>query len=214
MINSVLDPHTLALNLRKSARSSIAFLWFSSPSLVMEGRNLLQTPFSSSFIKPLRTARHGMVMNISESHVSTISPNCLYFSAEFSIALLSWLSCYSFSSYSMWSLASDQAFSRSPTTSDSSLLLRSIGSTTSMFSAYFLISMRKRWKVCLTCSEIFLIAAVLEALEESFSDKRRTSSLKSSRPLPWTLVTGLISQSLWTSCLRMSSPLRFPFSSY
>ena len=173
-------------------------------------------PNSSSLTRPLSTAKQGMVMKISESQISTISPNYLYLEAEFSIELLNWCRCVSFSSSSIWSLARDQAFSKSPITSWSSLLFLSIGSTTSMFSEYFLNSILNRLNVFLTYSETFLMAAVLEILEASYSALIRTSSLKSSRPFPCTFVTGLISHSLCTSYFLTSlmSPLISPLSSY
>ena len=88
IMNSVF-PQTLVFNFKNSAFSSKYFLWGSSPSLNISGKNRLHIPFSSSLIKPLSTAKHGIVMNISDSQVSTISPKNLYFLEAYSIAWLS-----------------------------------------------------------------------------------------------------------------------------
>lgn len=60
-----------------------------------------------------------------------------------------------------------------------------------MFSEYFAISFLKIYSVLLTCSASFLTAALYP--EQSSSHLARVSALKSLRPLPLTLVTGLIS---------------------
>lgn len=96
-------------------------LYCSSPSLNIYELNLLHTPVSSSLlIRPLRTARQGMLMKMSESHISTISPKALYLREADSMARLRDCRCESLSSSQMCSFASVQDLSRSPRTSWSS----------------------------------------------------------------------------------------------
>jgi len=167
---------------------------------------------SSSWIRLLRTASPGIAMKISESQVSSISLKALCLLAAASTAVLSDARCWQRSASMTWLYARAHAFSRSPITSANSWLLRSMGSTTSMFSEYLPINFLKTCSVLLTCSASFLTAALYPVQKRS-SHLARVSALKSLRPFPLTLVTGLISLifatiSLYSSCLSPAvSPL-------
>jgi hypothetical protein len=106
-----------------------------------------------------------------------------------------------------YSLPFSHADSKSFRASTSSGLFFSYGSTTSIFSLYFLSNILKLAKLCLIYSESFLTAIDLfvDTVLETLSAEKRISDLRSSRPLPLVFATELIFPN-FSATLSRSSP--------